>query len=391
MSTDDARVLARQGFSLLRGGQTQSAKAVLERLVAAGQADVPVLLSLGFACRQLKDDKAALSAVDAALLIEPHNLQALLLKADLLDAAGLPREASAFYRAALQFAPDARTLSEAMRSELQRAQAACQNYEALFAERLQMRLDRVSKDLGVSSARFAQSLELLRGAKQIYHQQPSVYYFPGLPQTQFFERSDFPWLEQLEAATADIRAELMQVLAGHDAFEPYVQDRVNGPKRRQGGLVNNPDWGAFHLWKNGQIVEENASRCPKTLAALENVPLTRLRGRSPSIMFSLLRPGTKIPPHHGLVNTRLICHLPLIVPHSCALRVGNDTREFEEGRAWVFDDTIEHEAWNLSEHPRVILLFEVWRPELSEAERALVSAMFDALDEGEAATPEWSI
>lgn len=391
MTSNDARVLAQQGFASLQNGQMRAARAAFERLVAERWGDTSVLLSLAFACRKLNDGKAAFAAVDGALLLEPHNLQALLLKADLLDAAGQVRVASTFYRAALQHAPDAPSLSEAMRQELQYAQAKCQAYEAQFAEHLRERLDRVSADLGVSSPRFSQSLELLRGAKQIFHQQPSVYYFPGLPQIQFFERNDFPWLDQVEAAAADIRSELMSVLQDHAAFEPYVQDNAVGPKGRQGGLLNSPDWSAFHLWKNGQVVAENAARCPKTMTALAHTPLTRLRGRSPSIMFSLLRPGTRIPPHHGLVNTRLICHLPLIVPASCALRVGNETREVEAGKAWLFDDTIEHEAWNLSDQPRVVLLFEVWRPELSEAERALVSAMFDALDEQLGGAPAWSI
>ena len=80
------------------------------------------------------------------------------------------------------------------------------------------------------------------------------------------------------------------------------------------------------------------------------------------------------------MNTRLICHLPLVVPDKCSFRVGNDTRVPVEGNAWLFDDTIEHEAWNGSDRTRVILLFEIWRPELTAAERAMVSAMFEAID-----------
>ena len=109
------------------------------------------------------------------------------------------------------------------------------------------------------------------------------------------------------------------------------------------------------------------------------------------MLFSLLRPGARIPPHSGLVNTRLICHLPLIVPPHCALRVGNDVRVPVEGKAWLFDDTVEHEAWNQSEKPRVILLFEIWRPELTEQERSLVAAMFEAIDSYSGQKPVWSI
>ena len=145
-------------------------------------------------------------------------------------------------------------------------------------------------------------------------------------------------------------------------------------------MLENPDWSAHYLWKNGAPVPENAARSPKTMAALEQVPLPRIPGRSPMAIFSLLQPGTRIPPHNGFINTRLICHLPLIVPPGCGFRVGNEVRPWEEGRAWLFDDTIEHEAWNDSDRPRAILLFEVWRPELSEEERALVCAMVQAID-----------
>jgi aspartyl/asparaginyl beta-hydroxylase (cupin superfamily) len=111
----------------------------------------------------------------------------------------------------------------------------------------------------------------------------------------------------------------------------------------------------------------------------------------PSILFSVLRPGAHIPAHNGFVNTRLICHLPLVVPPGCAFRVGNETREWVEGKAWLFDDTIEHEAWNRSGETRVVLLFEVWRPELGEEERRLVAAMFEAIDAQGGARAAWSV
>ena len=156
-------------------------------------------------------------------------------------------------------------------------------------------------------------------------------------------------------------------------------------------MLDNPDWGAFYLWKDGELVADNAARCPRTMRALESVPLCRVTNRSPSVLFSLLRPGAHIPAHNGMVNTRLIGHLPLIVPPGCRFRVGNETREWVEGKAWLFDDTIEHEAWNGSAETRVILLFEIWRPELSAEERALVDAMFAAIDAHSGQKPQWEI
>jgi aspartate beta-hydroxylase len=138
-------------------------------------------------------------------------------------------------------------------------------------------------------------------------------------------------------------------------------------------------------------VADHAARCPRTMAALAELPLVHIPRRSPNVLFSLLKPGTHIPAHNGFVNTRLIAHLPLIVPPGCRLRVGNETRAWQEGRTWLFDDTIEHEAWNDSDQTRVVLLFEVWRPELSAAERQQVTALFDAIEQQRGGIPGWGI
>ena len=97
-------------------------------------------------------------------------------------------------------------------------------------------------------------------------------------------------------------------------------------------------------------------------------------------MFSLLTPGAHIPPHNGVSNARLVCHLPLIVPAGCWFRVGDDKRDWERGTAWVFDDTIEHEAMNGGDALRVILIIDTWHPDLSAEERKAVGAVIAASD-----------
>lgn len=376
-ASSDARA---QGIEALRKGDARKARESFEGIIAAGQADASAYLGLAYACAGLKDHPAARVAVDRALALEPRNLRALIMKADYLAAVGDARAASSFYRAAVDTAPPADQLPADLRNELERAQALCERYAAQFSAYLRERL--VARGLVErrSSRRFRDSLDILAGGKRIYFQEPRQYFFPGLPQIQFYDRDDFPWLGKVEAATADIRAELIEILKQESAFKPYVEGNPRLPQTNPQGMLNNPEWSAFYLWKNGALVPENAARCPKTLSALADVPLALVRNRSPSILYSLLRPGARIPPHTGEVNTRLICHLPLIVPPDCSFRVGNDTRATVEGRAWVFDDTIEHEAWNGSDRTRVILLFEIWRPELTVEERGLVSAMFEAID-----------
>ena len=114
----------------------------------------------------------------------------------------------------------------------------------------------------------------------------------------------------------------------------------------------------------------------KTAAAIEALPLSDLPGRTPTVFFSLLRPGTHLPAHTGVSNVRTIIHLPLIVPPGCEFRVGGETREWRVGEAFAFDDTIEHEAWNRSGSLRAILIFDVWNPYIEEAERDLLRRFF---------------
>jgi len=387
----DARATAEAGFAALRRGDARGARVSFERLAATGKADAGLWLGLAQACRAEGDQANAIAAAERALALEPRNLRALLFKADHFAQAGDARAASAFYMFTVQTAQAAGALPHDLHDEIARAQRMCDHYAGQFETFLRDRLGAAGMSEGDSSERFRQSLDILLGKRKVYHQQPQTYYFPELPQIQFFDRRALPWLDPVEAATSDIRAELEAVMREPAAFKPYVEGDPRRPRRERSGMTDNPDWGAFYLWKFGELVPENAARCPKTLAALAEVPLVHVPQRSPSILFSLLRPGARIPPHTGLVNTRMICHLPLLVPPGCALRVGNETRTPIQGKAWAFDDTMEHEAWNESDRTRVILLFEAWRPELRDDERALVSTMFEAIDAYRGEKPAWEI
>jgi aspartyl/asparaginyl beta-hydroxylase (cupin superfamily) len=203
-----------------------------------------------------------------------------------------------------------------------------------------------------------------------------MFYFAGLPQRPFYAREEFAWAAELEAATSAIRTELEAVTEG---FRPYVEGSADRPLPNN-PLLDDPAWSALYLWRNGETVPENASRFPATIAALAKLPIPRIVGRSPMALFSRLTPGGHIQPHHGLLNTRLICHLPIIAPAGCMLRVGADTHEWREGELVIFDDSFEHEAWNRSTATRTVLLFEVWKPEITQAEQADLTRLFEAID-----------
>ena len=376
---DDIQMRWKRGAEALRGGDAKAALEHFQAIAGAGRADATVWLAIAMATRSLDDGAGHLAALGEALALEPRNMRALMMKGDYYAARDDHRAAQSFYGAVVKLADAANLLPADLAADLGRAQTALNNYARQYESHLEAHLER--HGLGrPGTGRIAESLDLLLGRKAIFRQEPRIHYFPGLPQIQFYERSQFPWLDNVEAAWRDIRAELLEILKDENAFAPYIQGEGDRPVFDEIGLLGDPSWSAFYLWENGKPVTENLARCPKTAAALAGIPLCRIPDRTPSVLFSLLRPGAKIAPHTGFMNSRLICHLPLIVPPDCGFRVGNDTRAWEEGHAWAFDDTIEHEAWNGSDQLRVVMIFDIWRPELTPIEQSLVSQTLAAID-----------
>ncbi len=386
----DFRAMAQAGVLALRAGRDREAQMHFQRVVSAGRGDASVYTGLAIALFRLGLLDAANTAIDGALRMDPRSLRAMILKADIVLASGDPRAATAFFQAVVDEAGRQPSVPEDLASEVERARQHCERTAGDFEAFLRNHLGPGAPSSGTSS-RFTESIDVLFGHKKLFPQEPRYYHVPGLPATPFHDLARFDWIPALEQATEVIRSELREVMGDPANFLPYVAGDPSRPQKEQAGMVNNADWGAFYLWKGGQLVGENAARCPKTVEAMQKVPLVNMPGRSPSVLFSLLKPGAHIPPHCGLVNTRLICHLPLIVPGNCHFRVGNDVREWQEGKVWVFDDSIEHEAWNRSDQTRVILLFEVWTPEIQPEERNLILQLFEGIDRYSRKPPNWEI
>ena len=183
-------------------------------------------------------------------------------------------------------------------------------------------------------------------------------------------------VDALEAATEEIAAEVVAALAGDRAgFKAYVDFPPGIPLDEWAPLNRSLDWSVYTLWHDGEQIPDHVHKCPKTAAVLAQLPLCDIPHCAPGAYFSVLTPHTRLPPHTGTTNTRSIVHLPLVIPENCGFRVGADVRTWKKGKAWVFDDTIEHEAWNDSDEIRIILIFDIWSPLLSVAERDLVRAL----------------
>ena len=326
------------------------------------------------------DDAAESAALDGAIRADRGNITAILAMAELKRRQSDDRAASSFYRLALGTAAQARSVPPALHPGLQRAEAFLVATEKAFADHLLGQLRHVGIDRANAAPRVAEALRMLAGEQPLYQQQPSMFYFPGLAQRAFFDRSDFDWVPAVEAATNAIRAEL-ETLIGNaaDHFGPYVTASADRPPPNN-PLLDKADWGAAWLWKDGEIAEGMDRLCPQALAALAQAPQPVIPGRAPLALFSRLKPGTHIQPHHGMLNTRLICHLPLIVPDGCGLRVGAETRAWREGELTIFDDSFEHEAWNRGASDRTVMLFEIWRPDIDGDERDQLTRIFSAID-----------
>jgi aspartyl/asparaginyl beta-hydroxylase (cupin superfamily) len=359
-----------------RSGRLEEARGLLERLVRVATDDKQHWINLAVVCMAQRDEAGEAEAIRRALVIDPLDLLALILRAGMLQRQGKRHEAARAYGAVAAVAPPLQQLAPELRPAVQEALVYREQYNREFGDFLDDYLAPALDSLrGEGTRRFAESLDIMLGRKRRYEPQPALFHFQGLAPVTFFPRRDFPWLDAIEAETAAIRAELLQALGEDHGFTPYMQYGEDQPLRQWAELNNSLRWSAFHLIEAGRPHAGNAARCPRTMAALAGAPQPDQPGRTPVAMFSLLSPKTRIPPHCGVSNVRLVAHLPLVVPPGCGFRVGNDVREWEEGKAWVFDDTIEHEAWNNSEQLRAILMFDIWHPQLTGPERALVSAL----------------
>lgn len=309
------------------------------------------------------------------LAADPRDLGVLLLLGDVVFSSGNRTESGQIYKSALAVAREAQPAAlQAFAQALARAEERLAGFSTEYAAYIDTIVPPAER-----SGRFSESVDILTGRTPIYLQQPLKFYFPGLPQQAFYPREAFPWAQALEAQTPAIRNELFRVMQVDGQFAPYLESAGDGAQQRTHRLVGSSDWSAFYLWKDGQRVERNCDLCPVTAAAIAKLPLDFLEGQAPSVLFSMLKPGAHIPPHHGLINTRLICHLPLLVPGPAWLRVGAKRHYWREGELVIFDDSIEHEAKNEAAETRVVLLFDVWRPELTAAERDQVTRLLGSI------------
>ena len=189
----------------------------------------------------------------------------------------------------------------------------------------------------------------------------AIKWYPGLSRKSWYDAAVFAAARDLESRFAEIKAEALKVRRSH-----YFEEAED--------IGRTGSWQVCMFYEQGRRNDDVCCQCPTTTAVLEGH--SSIRRSAGLIYLSRMAPHTHVAAHQARGNIRLRCHLALSIPKGdCAIRVGDEIRRWEEGKCIVFDDSFEHEVWNRTDEARLVLLVDLWHPDLTELERAALDAI----------------
>ena len=360
----------------LIGGDFAGARLHVTAALASAPNDALTLNQLAQLQQAEGDLDGALQTYRRLLSQHPSSYASRLAFARLLETCGDDETASLQYFRAMRDAQQsgrwlsAESTPPSMRVAVAHAGAVVKRYRQELCDRI---VGPLAGRFGVDALQRVSRFVEIQMGDAIYapaddRQRPSGYPFPGLPQAPYLDKSRIAGIRALEAQTPAILSELKSVLS-----QPTGQESVFATKALADEFLHNERrpavWDGFYFYRHGARNVANAAACPLTMAAIDQLPLSIVPGHGPEVVFSILGPGTHLLPHYGVTNVRVVGHLPLIVPSHCALRVAGIEHHWRVGEVVVFDDTYSHEAWNRSDEVRVVMIFDMWHPDLTEVER----------------------
>lgn len=200
-----------------------------------------------------------------------------------------------------------------------------------------------------------------------------MFYFPGLDSKAWHDPSAFPWTATLRENLDTIREEFKNLNRPSDY-------KINDSEHK----LHSGTWDWFSYVSKGQVQQQFAEQCPVTSQLLQDIPGFMTSLPFAYAFFSKLGPKSNIAPHSAPCNIRLRCHFPLYVPPNCGIRVGDEIREWKTGECLIFDDSYDHQVWHDGDtDDRVVLLFDIWHPDLDPKEQQALTEMFGhAKDQG---------
>ena len=349
----------------LQRGDRAGALALLREAERAAPRDKALKMQRAMVSRALGDLAGALEALDEALSLDPYDYVALLSKGALVERMSGERAAAAIYRNALTIAPPDDELPPPLRAPTARARQVVARTQAALEAHLKARTGAVKAEVSrAARRRFDESVGIFAGRTKVYNQEPLLLHYPRLPAIPFYDRDAVPLVRGAGGGDRhDPRRAGGRAGRGQGRFRPLhrlSEGRAGQPVGRAQPLAALELASSCGRTGRGRTAPARSARRPPPCWSACRWPTSR--AIAPTAMFSALDAHTRIPPHTGSTNVRLLCHLPLILPGPARFRVGNETRDWKMGEAWVFDDTIEHEAWNDADELRVILIFDVWNP-----------------------------
>lgn len=196
-------------------------------------------------------------------------------------------------------------------------------------------------------------------------QRPTILYLDGFDDRAWHDPKEHPVTRILEEASSTIRSEFFERTPAPERWPEYS----TGVAERK--------WRACWFYRHGRRLGETAALYPRTSALIDahSGPGGPLASTLGDCFLSRLEAGGRIPPHNGLCNISLVCHLALSVPERCGIRVGAESRSWEEGGCLLFDDTFEHEVWNESDRDRYVLVLPLWQKGVTPIEREFMNVM----------------
>lgn len=391
---DEPEALNAVAVGALRGGKPARAIELFRRRLAAAPEDAVALHYLAQAQLAQGDRAAARSSWSHLLSRMPDQFVSRLMLAQILEADGDPDAALPhYYRAIADAQSQGRWMS---RDSIARPlQPAVQHAMQVVNKGRRRLYDTLLEPLRVQFGRMAlkrvdQCLAIYLGEQRAQpadpRQQPTFLFFPGLPTSPYLDTRLVPELEAIAALTPSILDELGAVMGSVSGREAVFHTEALAKANLAGTRGDAPAWDGYYFYRHGVSRDDNRAACPRTAAAIDRLPLSRVAEHGPEVLFSVLSPGTHLLPHRGVTNTRLVGHLPLIVPPDCALRVADVEHAWVPGVPVLFDDTYLHEAWNRSDRTRVVLIFDLWNPHLDPAERLAVASLVEAIGRFRAAS-----